>query len=161
MSNLEQSSSTLQADNERLKRELAKYATENEILRATSHSLNSRNGGARDSPAPTVTGPMTYTPTDFYSTLMPEAAGPTGPSSAQGQHRVTVCPITGERLLDASATWDLIQSHELFKRGQVNIGDVAERLKGLAQCNGQGPAFKEGQILKAIEESVADHDELI
>lgn len=91
---------------------------------------------------------------------MPEAAGPAGPTP-QGQHRVTVCPITGERLLDASATWDLIQSHELFKRGQVNIGDVAERLKGLAQCNGQGPAFKEGQILKAIEESVDDRDELI
>lgn len=160
MNNLEQSSSTLQADNERLKRELAKYATENEILRATSTSLNGGNGGSREAPAPTVTGPMTYSPTDFYSTLMPEAAGHTGPS-AQGQHRVTVCPITGEALLDASATWDLIQSHELFKQGQVNIGDVAERLKGLAQCNGQGPAFKEGDILKAVEESAADRDELI
>ncbi|KAJ5891185.1 uncharacterized protein N7473_007413 [Penicillium subrubescens] len=159
VNNLEQSSSTLQADNERLKRELAKYATENEILRATSHSLHG-NSGAKEAPAPTVTGPMTYSPTDFYSTLMPEAAGPTGPTPT-GQHRVTVCAITGERLLDASATWDLIQSHELFKRGQVNIGDVAERLKGSAQCNGQGPAFKESQILKAIEESVADRDELI
>ncbi|KAJ5439400.1 uncharacterized protein N7458_010398 [Penicillium daleae] len=156
---LEQSSSTLQADNERLKRELAKYATENEILRATSHSLHGGNG-VKEHPAPAVTGPMTYSPTDFYSTLMPEAAGPTGPTP-QGQHRVTVCPLTGERLLDASATWDLIQSHELFKREQINIGNIAERLKGMAQCNGQGPAFKEGQILKAIEESVADRDELI
>lgn len=159
MNNLEQSSSTLQADNERLKRELAKYATENEILRATSTSLNG-GSGSREAPTPTVTGPMTFSPTDFYSTLMPEAAGHTGPS-AHGQHRVTVCPITGEALLDASATWDLIQSLELFKRGQVNIGNVAERLKGLAQCNGQGPAFKEGDILKAVEESAADRDELI
>lgn len=81
-----------------------------------------------------------------------------GPGSP---HRITVCQITGERLLDVGATWDFIQSHELFKLGQVDIGDVTERLKGLAQCNGQGPAFKEGQIRRAIEESAADRDELI
>ncbi|EPS30443.1 hypothetical protein PDE_05394 [Penicillium oxalicum 114-2] len=153
---LEQSSSTLQADNERLKRELAKYATENEILRATSHSLN---GSSKGGPAPAVTGPMTYSPTDFYSTLVPGSGGSV--QIPQGQHRATTCPITGERLLDAGATWDLIQNHELFKRGQVNIGDVAERLRNSAQCNGQGPAFKETLILKAIEESAADRDELI
>ncbi|KAJ5174760.1 uncharacterized protein N7482_000637 [Penicillium canariense] len=156
VTNLEQTSSTLQADNERLKRELAKYATENEILRATSHSLN----GAKEPPAPIITGPMNYSPTDFYSNLAPEAAGPPGPS-VQGQHRVTVCSITGEKLLDAGATWDLIQAHELFKRGQVDIGDVTERLKGMAQCDGLGPAFMESQVLKAIVESVADRDELI
>jgi hypothetical protein len=72
-----------------------------------------------------------------------------------------VCQITGERLLDAGATWDFIQSHESYKAGQVDIGDVADRLKGMAQCNGQGPAFKEGEILRAIEASVADRDELI
>ncbi|KAJ5492592.1 hypothetical protein N7539_001338 [Penicillium diatomitis] len=156
VNNLEQSSSTLQADNERLKRELAKYATENEILRATSHSLN---GSSKGGPAPAVTGPMTYSPTDFYSTLVPDAAGST--MIPQGQHRATTCPITGEKLLNAGATWDLIQSHDLFKRGQVNIGDVAERLKGSAQCNGQGPAFSEALVLRAIEESAADRDELI
>jgi hypothetical protein len=32
----------------------------------------------------------------------------------------------------------------------------------MAQCNGQGPAFKEGEVLKAIEESAAiGRDELI
>lgn len=101
---------------------------------------------------------MRYSPTDFYSTLDPN--GPATPRSPQ--HRVTVCPVSGEKLLDARATWDLIQGHELFKHGQVDIGDVTERLKGLAQCDGQGPAFKEGQIRRAIEESAAvGRDELI
>lgn len=73
-----------------------------------------------------------------------------------------MCPVTGENLLDSRATWELIQSHDLFKNGQVDIGDVSERLKGMAQCNGQGPAFKEGEVLKAIEESAAiGRDELI
>ena len=166
---LEEASQSLQADNERLKRELAKYATENEILRATSHSLNGgANGGAK--PEPTVTGPMKYSPTDFYLTLVPEKSGRGSNTSAdtsagsavpQLPHRITMCQITGERLLDAGATWDFIQDHELFKRGQVDIGDVAERLKESAQCNGQGPAFKEGDVRRAIEASAADRDELI
>lgn len=167
MTSLEEASSTLQADNERLKRELAKFATENEILRATSQSLNDGNTAAKEPPEPTVTGPMKYSPTDFYSSLMPEGSGAgaapgAGPArSPPGPHRITVCQITGEKLLDAGATWDLIQSHELFKRGQIDIGDVTERLKGMAQCDGQGPAFKEGQVRKAIEESIAERDELI
>jgi hypothetical protein len=41
--------------------------------------------------------------------------------------RCVVCPITGEKLLDARATWDLIQKHELFERGQLDIGDVRKR----------------------------------
>jgi hypothetical protein len=33
--------------------------------------------------------------------------------------------------------------------------DVTERLKGMSQCDGQGPAFKESQVRQAIEESAA------
>lgn len=155
VTSLEEASKTLQENNERLKRELARYTTENEILRATSH--HSGRGNVNENPEP-VPGPMRYTPTDFYSTLMPN--GPPRPSSPH--HRLTVCPVTGEKLLGASATWDLIQQHELFKRGQVDIGDVTERLKGMSQCDGQGPAFKESQVRQAIEESAAmGRDELI
>lgn len=161
---LEEASTTLQADNERLKRELAKFETENEILRATSQS--GANAGAKEHPEPTVTGPMKYSPTDFYANLAPQRPAPTaaGGTTVPGPgnpHRIAVCQVTGEKLLDAGATWDLIQSHELFKRGQVDISDVAERLKGMAQCDGQGPAFKEGQVRRAIEESASDRDELI
>ena len=75
---------------------------------------------------------------------------------------MTTCGETGERLLDAGATWDLIQGHELFQRGMVDIGFVSERLKGSAQCDGQGPAFREGAVRRAIEESAANgNDELI
>ncbi|KAJ5601355.1 hypothetical protein N7510_010889 [Penicillium lagena] len=159
---LEQESSTLQADNERLKRELAKYATENEILRATSQHSHpaAGNSSAHDQhpPEPMVTGPMKYSPTDFYSSLMPDGTGAPPPP----HHRITFCQVTGEKLLDAGATWDLIQNHGLFKLGKVDIGDVTDRLKGMAQCDGQGPAFKEGQVRQAIEESVAaGRDELI
>ncbi|CAG8887888.1 unnamed protein product [Penicillium egyptiacum] len=159
VNNLEQASNTLQADNERLKRELARYTTENEILRATSQHANRGHISTNENPEPTtVTGPMKFSPTDFHTTFMPD--GPGTPRSPQ--HRLTMCPITGEKLLDAGATWDLIQKHELFERGQLDIGDVTERLKGMSQCDGQGPAFKEGQVRQAIEESAAaGRDELI
>ncbi|CAI7580020.1 unnamed protein product [Penicillium glandicola] len=158
VNSLEQASDTLQADNERLKRELARFTTENEILRATSQHANRGHANANANPEPTMTGPMKYSPTDFYATFLPD--GPSTPQSPH--HRLTVCPTTGERLLDAGATWDFIQKHELFERGQLDIGNITERLKGMSQCNGQGPAFKESQVRQAIEESVAaSRDELI
>ncbi|KAG2418708.1 hypothetical protein HFD88_001809 [Aspergillus terreus] len=153
VNNLQQESSTLMADNERLKQQLAKFTTENEILRATSQSIHHSQHGA--DAEPTTTGPLKYSPTDFTSTLVPD--GEPAP-----RHRVTICEKTGEKLLDAGATWDLIQAHELFKQGLVDIGDVSERLKGLARCDGQGPAFPENQVRKIIEESAAaTRDELI
>ncbi|KAE8148725.1 hypothetical protein BDV25DRAFT_157774 [Aspergillus avenaceus] len=152
VNNLQQSSSTLMADNERLKRELAKFTTENEILRATSGSAGRNNNLSNE---PMMTGPMRYSPTDFYSELVPE-------SEPARLHRVSTCAKTGEKLLGAGATWDFIQGHELFKRGLVDLKYVSDRLKSLAQCDGQGPAFPEAEILKAIEESAsAHHDDLL
>lgn len=46
-------------------------------------------------------------------------------------------------------------NHKDFKKGLVDIESVHRRLKGLAKCNGRGPAFREQDIIKAIEESTA------
>lgn len=68
----------------------------------------------------------------------------------------------GERLLAAGATWDYIIKHPLFVKGMVDVGDVSERLKKAAKCDGQGPVFEERAILEAIEMSVASgSDELL
>ncbi|KAL4951430.1 hypothetical protein BDW69DRAFT_38906 [Aspergillus filifer] len=154
VSNLQQESTNMTAENERLKRELARFETENEILRATSSTNKSpppndaSSNNRRRSMTPTQTGPMTYSPTDFYSDLVPKG------QSAR-LHRVTYCKETGERLLDAGATWDLIQEHEAFKKGLLDIAVVTRRLKTAAQCDGQGPAFREIAIRGAIEEALA------
>ncbi|KAI9833334.1 MAG: hypothetical protein M1819_003729 [Sarea resinae] len=159
LSSLEQASNSLHADNERLKRELQKVATENEILRATSshHNGSSSNYLGHHESSPSVVGPMSYSPVDFYTNMRQESHPDRGPS-----HRITVSEKTGERLLAAGATWDLIQDHALFKRGLVDIGNVCERLKKVAQCDGQGPVFEECDIQEAIEGSAASgNDELI
>ena len=161
LTSLEQNSTSLHADNERLKRELAKIATENEILRATSQSDVHTNGHINGHHSPShassiAAGPMSFLPPDFYSSVLDPH------HSAIPSHRVTVSETTGERILAAGATWDLIQNHELFKRGLVDVGDVCERLKRLAKCDGQGPAFEEADVRRAIEESVAGgSDQLI
>ncbi|KAM5361451.1 hypothetical protein ACJZ2D_013078 [Fusarium nematophilum] len=129
-------------ENERLKRDLQKMSTENEILRATSHV-----GHGSMSPEP-ATGPMRFNPTDFYSNVLQNH------SNKSPSHRI-VTSDDGERLLAAGATWDFIISHELFKKGLVDIGDVSERLKNCARCDGQGPVFSERSITSAIEQSVA------
>ncbi|KAI9799329.1 MAG: hypothetical protein M1825_004822 [Sarcosagium campestre] len=151
LSKMERNSSTLAADNDRLKRELQKIATENEILRAKSASA--QPAGLHPD---TVVGPMTFTPTDFYSSVLKSHDNKT-PS-----HRIVVSEATGERLLAAGAAWDVIQEHDLVKRGLVDIGDVCERLKKVAKCDGQGPVFEERDITQAIEASAASgSDELI
>ena len=141
-------SSTLLTDNERLKRELQRLATQNEILRATSAQPNP---SARP-PSP-IHGPQTYSPTDFQQAI------------GEGHHALSFEDFggpEGQRLLAVGATWDYIINHESFKRGMVDIEDVHKRLKGRAACDGRGPAFKEAEVLRAIEESVIQgNDELI
>ncbi|KAI0172730.1 hypothetical protein GGR52DRAFT_419520 [Hypoxylon sp. FL1284] len=165
LASLEEAQHRTANENEKLKRDLQKMSTENEILRATSNvqaqaaqanGAGGVAGAAMSSPPPTTTtGPMQYNPTDFYSDLLQNHANKT-PS-----HRI-VESSAGERLLAAGATWDYIINHELFRTGRVDVGDVSLRLKSQAKCDGQGPVFEESVILQAIEESVASgSDELI
>lgn len=147
LNSLEAHSSTLLTDNERLKRELARLATQNEILRATTTTSSTSNS---TSPLPR---PQSYSPTDFAAHAR---------SSNPSNRRIVRNASTGERLLATGATWDLIQGHELFRQGLVDVGDVCERLKARAVCDGSGPAFAEGEVRRAVEESVAGgSDELI
>lgn len=153
---LEQVQADTASENERLKRDLQRMETENEILRATSMAVA---GGARApaaaAVAPTTTGPMSYNPTDFYSNVLQGHANKT-PS-----HRIVISE-KGERLLGPGATWDFIINHELFKNGRVDVSLVSERLRPQAKCDGQGPVFEESAIIQAIEMSVSENsDELI
>lgn len=150
---LEEREQQTATENERLKRDLQRANTENEILRATSLVTGSGSPGSNGTP--TMTGPMSYNPSEFYSSVLQLHANKT-PS-----HRI-VTSDSGERLLAAGATWDLIIGHKLFKDGLVDICTVSERLKTQAKCDGQGPVFEERAILDAIEQSVASgSDELI
>ncbi|MCJ1461981.1 hypothetical protein MMC07_000581 [Pseudocyphellaria aurata] len=167
LNSLEAHSSTLLTDNERLKRELEKLATQNEILRATTTPLNlahlnnphSHSSHAPLQPESPIPGPQTYSPSAFHEALSgTHSSFMNKPIS----HRIHVSATTGERLLATGATWDIIQKHELFRKGMVDIGEVCDRLKDRAMCDGSGPAFAESEIQRAIEDSVAGAgDELI
>ncbi|CAN8100108.1 unnamed protein product [Discula destructiva] len=143
------------SENEKLKRDLQKVSTENEILRATSSVRGDGGGGSPSHQAVMTTGPMEYNPTDFYSNVL--ALHP----NKHPSHRI-VSSDSGERLYAAGATWDLIINHDLYKKGLVDIADISNRLKHKAKCDGQGPVFEEQAILDAIEQSVASgSDELL
>ncbi|CAD6446144.1 56b2e669-bef9-4085-ae2a-da19de16e4cb [Sclerotinia trifoliorum] len=150
LAELEKNTGDLTQENERLKLKLAKAATENEILKATSG--HSSRGGSEPL---ANTGPMEYTPTDFYTEVL------YAHENKVPSHRI-VLGDKGERLLAAGATWDYITNHPLYKRGLVDVGIISERLKGVAKCDGQGPVFEESVIIDAIEKSVAaGNDELL
>lgn len=69
---------------------------------------------------------------------------------------------TWSRRLDAGATWDLLQNHPLFLSGAVDVGEVCEKLKKLARCDGSGPVFDEAQVRRIIEDvAKTTSDELI
>jgi len=145
---LERNSANVVEENERLKLQLQKAATENEILKATSNS----RAGSESLPN---AGPLRYSPKDFYTEVLHAHDNKT-PS-----HRI-VTSDKGERMLAAGATWDYIIKHPLYVRGMVDVGNVSDRLKKVAKCDGQGPVFEESEIINAIEQSVASgSDELL
>ena len=154
LNSLSAHSTTLLTDNERLKRELQKLATQNEILRATTGPASQPPLHNVRPPSP-LHGPQTYSPTDFQKAVgVDPKKHPVSYEEFGGED--------GERLLSAGATWDLIQGHELCRKGMVDVGDVCRRLKGRAACDGRGPAFRECEVMAAIEESVMSAaDELI
>ncbi|KJZ69604.1 hypothetical protein HIM_10992 [Hirsutella minnesotensis 3608] len=147
LASLEAAQQKASVENERLKRDLQKISTENEILRATS-AINNRHNNSISPEPPSVNGPMQYNPADFYSNVLQNY------QNKFPSHRV-ITSDDGERLLAAGATWDFIISHDLYKRGLVDVGDVSERLKNVASSDGQGPVFSESTIIQAIEQSVA------
>ncbi len=154
-------STDLMTENERLKRELDRIATQNEILRATTtarkpqqeHSHNDSNSEGLTS------GPMIYSPSTFNAAFAGHnTSSPEEPIS----HRIEISATTGERLLATGAAWDFIQHHELYRTGLVDIADVSEKLKEKVVCNGTGPTFSERDVIQAIEDSQGSAgDELI
>jgi AP-1-like transcription factor len=168
LTDLQAKSMSLHADNERLKRELAKIVSENEILRATGDSSgqsspdepgssnDDNNDNNNSNNVTTANGPTKYLPTDMRKTIADIQKTGSLP------HRIVLSSESGDRLLNARATWDFIQAHPLYKKGLIDIGDVCERLKNFTRCDGQGPVYEQGRVQKAIEESVAcGNDELI
>ncbi|PHH80565.1 hypothetical protein CDD82_1670 [Ophiocordyceps australis] len=143
LANLEAAQQQASVENERLKRDLQKISTENEILRATSAMSSGHHSSLSPEPVP-----MRFSSTDFYSNVLQKYP------DKFPSHRV-ITSDDGERLMAAGATWDFIIDHDLYKRGLVDVGDVSERLKSLARCDGQGPVFSESDIIEAIEQSVA------
>lgn len=149
--------SSLQSDNERLKLMLQRAQTENEILRATASSSPTTNHppGFVDDPSllpssrqsknhPSRTGEPKFDAVGLSNGLVSTSSSSSGKNSAT--------PEGEGHLLSASATWDLLQSHPLYLSGAVDIGEVCERLKKMARCDGMGPMFEEEEVRKVIEE---------
>lgn len=153
----------MNGENDRLRREIAKIATENEILRATSGSSTNGPHPFLEEPDELV-GPLGFIPTDNPSDRLKNGSELNSKYAHLGNIKMlTVDDETGEPLLGAGATWDYIQAHELFRKGLVDVGDVCERLKKLARCDGQGPVFQESDVRQAIVDSAVagGRDELI
>ena len=168
LKSIETRSTDLMSDNERLKRELDKLATQNEILRATSTPMQLPNPDAPQNTQATPSAPspegfaggaMAYSPSSFDNAFAShQSTGPDEPIS----HRIHISPRTGERLLATAAAWEVILNHELYRKGLIDPGEVCERLKEKVLCDGAGPTFPESEVITAIEESVgAAGDELI
>lgn len=154
---------------------LQRAQTENEILRATASSSPESNHPPKFVDDPTLLPPARSTrkasssasrktkhnnnDTTFDSTRLAHGILSTETSPNTSSPSSNNSPAS---LLSASATWDLIQSHPLYLSGAVDIGEVCERLKKLARCDGMGPMFDEDEVRKVIEEvGRSGGDELI
>ncbi|KAL9012443.1 MAG: hypothetical protein Q9173_002793 [Seirophora scorigena] len=162
LNNVTSQNNSLMAEVERLQRENEKFATQNEILRATTTPIQPGFHGHAPPPESPVAGPMHYSPVNAHHIVSSPRGEHDGLPIPSISHRLDVSPNTGERLYGTGATWDFIQSHELFRRGMVDINLVSQRLQPHALCDGSGPAFPESAIINAIEDSIGGAgDELI
>lgn len=146
---------------------LQRAQTENEILRATASTSPTANHppGFVDDPSLLPASRQTKSPASrteehhYDSTRMSHGLLSTESSSPS---KLGHSPGSDSHLLSASATWDLLQSHPLYLSGAVDIGEVCERLKKMARCDGMGPMFEEDEVRKVIEEvGRSGGDELI
>ena len=161
LKSIEAQSTDLLSDNDRLRRELERLTTQNEILRQTSvpkrragQPQRTPNPDFADSPTMEA-GPMAYSPKSFNAAFAKQGHQ----SDESKTHEITLSP-TGERLLAPGAAWDLINSHHL--RSTLDLSQIVDRLREKVRCNGRGPSFLESEILRAIEDSVGvPGDELI
>ncbi|CAH0046991.1 unnamed protein product [Clonostachys solani] len=132
-------------ENERLRKDLQKMTTENQILKARSTNRRSVDSSA-DS---LVTGPpMNFSQSSSSSNVLP------GHKDKSGSHRAA--EPKGQSLYAAGAAWDYIVAHGLFKRGLIDITSVSRYLQQRATSDGHGPMFSEQEILDAIHRSLAD-----
>ncbi|KAF4124630.1 hypothetical protein GMORB2_5296 [Geosmithia morbida] len=159
LSDLEAARKAATTENERLRADLAKMATENELLKATagmysntsssSHPSSppstARSRGPRDDAAAAIveTGPMRYDPDEFSTRALQNHDIKTF------SHRV-IESRDGHRLLAVGASWDLIASTDPFSQGLVDLVAVGDYLRTRAQCDGQGPVFSEKDVLDAV-----------
>lgn len=155
---------TLQSDNERLKSLIQRIQTENEILRATSGP-----GPYSQNPPSMVDDPRllrtssgaaeTGSDEDEDGGLVHSCASSARDSTVNTPASSNTYP---SRFLSAGATWDLLQSHPLYMSGAVDVGEVCERLKRSARCEGAGPVFDEAEVRRVIEDVARmGSDELI
>lgn len=153
LSALENSTHSLQSDNERLKLALQRARTENEILRATTgqNSPTSSRPVSASYPSPGAHLPDEEMKDDEPYSVQSLSNGSVV-NSADREHAASRRKTRGKEI-PASQTWDLIQSHPLVKQGLVDIADVCERLKGAAKCDGHGPVFEESAVWRAVEEA--------
>ncbi|OQN96518.1 hypothetical protein B0A48_17091 [Cryoendolithus antarcticus] len=145
---------SLQSDNERLKLLLQRAQTENEVLRATASSSPTRqqfnHPGFVDDPSLLPSSRSTRSTSSDEDSTYDRTRLSNGLISTDTSSRPS--PRTDGQLLSASATWDLLQSHPLYLSGAVDIGEVCERLKKMARCEGMGPMFCEAEVREVIEE---------
>jgi AP-1-like factor len=151
---LSTTATSLQSDNERLKALLQRAQTENEILKATVSPTPPRHNppgfvddpsllpSSRSSGSTISDDEPAYDPARLANGLILTGSPPP---------RLPV-PLLDCHLLSASATWDLLQSHPLYLSGAVDIGEVCERIKRMAKCDGTGPMFEEEEVRKIIED---------
>lgn len=141
----------MKEEHEQLKREMAKIATENELLKAkaamspSQHSPEQRSSfshyASQQISIATTTGTMIYHPQDHDDNAP--------------AHRIIVDNESGEKLINAAATWDLVTEYLADNNLDVDVQSIFDKLKMHTRCNGQGPAVEEGKVRRVLAEVIA------
>lgn len=161
-STLQREAIVLQNENDKLKRELERVNAENQILQAKASSIANDPISFLSDSNDLVAELLNHEPhrdcggiSNMKAQLGDTSDWMAGVRWTQSKIQLTTPPADGseESLLDPGPTWDYIQAHELVKKGLADIGNICEKLKRAARCDGTGAVFQEKEVTAAIHGS--------
>lgn len=161
-STLQREAIVLQNENDKLRRELARVNAENQILQAKASSIANDPISFLSDSNDLVADLLNHESnrdcggiSNMKAQLGDSSDWMAGVRWPQSKIQLTTPPADGSEasLLDPGATWDYIQAHEMVKKGLADIGNICEKLKRAARCDGTGPAIQDKEVTTVTQES--------
>ena len=150
MTLLTKTTASLVSANEALRQKLELVRAENEILRDFVSSTRAAAMGKPNAHlSPRQLMPKSPSGSEYNNERQVKERTPDRPSVGRNNIRSESAVSC---LLSANAVWDIVQSHPLYSKGDLDLNEVCEHLSKMAWRDGTDPKFEEHEVRRIIQD---------